>query len=73
VFSRGSRFDRRFYAVGAVIAIAAIAGKALGADGFDAYPTIEVDATAATLGLSLVVVLCGLAPLSRRNRGVRRA
>lgn len=73
LFSRGSRFDRRFYVVGAVILIAAIAGKLLGADGFHAYPTIGLDANAATLGLALVVVLSGFAPISRRARGARRA
>jgi hypothetical protein len=73
VFRRQSRFDRRFYATGALVLIAAIAGKPLGADGFHAYPTIGVEANAATFGLALVVVLSGFAPISRRARGARRA
>jgi energy-coupling factor transport system permease protein len=70
---RVSRFDRRFYATGAVILAAGVAGKLLGADGFQAYPTIAIDADAATLALSLLVVLSGFAPASRRARGARRA
>ncbi len=61
-----SRFDRRFYAVGAVVLAAAIVGKAVGADGFRAYPTIEWGVEPATIILSALVVLAGLAP---RRRG----
>jgi energy-coupling factor transport system permease protein len=63
---RRSRFDRRFYLVGALVLLAAIAGKVVGVDGFDAYPTIKVGADPATVALSLLVVLSGLAPW-RRN------
>jgi energy-coupling factor transport system permease protein len=57
-----SRFDRRFFAVGlAVLGLAA--GFAItGAGGFDAYPSVEVDAGPATLALSVLVALAGLAP-----------
>jgi energy-coupling factor transport system permease protein len=58
----GSRFDRRFYAVGLALAGLAIAFAALGAGGFDAYPSIHVDTGPATLALSLIVALAGLAP-----------
>ncbi len=61
-----SRFDRRFYGTGAAVLIAAIVGKALGADGFDAYPTITVALGPATVVLSVLIVLSGLAP-RRRN------
>lgn len=61
-----SRFDRRFYVTGALVLIAAIAGKLLGADGFSAYPTVEIGAKPATVALSVLVVLTGLAPW-RRN------
>ncbi len=61
-----SRFDARFYAVGAVVLTAAIAGEVLGADAFRAYPTISVGLAPATLAVSLVVALAGLAP-RRRN------
>jgi energy-coupling factor transport system permease protein len=57
-----SRFDARFYAVGVGILAVAIAGKALGADGFGAYPTVAVDAGVPTLALSTLIALSGLAP-----------
>ena len=60
-----SRFDRRFYATGAVVLLAAIAAKLLGADGFSAYPTVEVDLSAPALALSSLLVLAGLAPRRR--------
>jgi energy-coupling factor transport system permease protein len=69
---RGSRFDRRFYATGAAVLLAAIAGKLLGADGFDAYPTIEVDLAPATIVLSALLIVAGLAPLRRRPRRAGR-
>ena len=61
-----TRYDARFYAAGMVILIGAIAGKALGADGFDAYPTVEVGVGPATVALSALIVLSGFAP-RRRN------
>ncbi len=63
---RRSRYDARFYAIGAFVLIAAIAGKVLGADSFHAYPTTEVGLEPATLALSALIVLSGLAP-RRRN------
>jgi len=60
-----SRFDRRFYLVGGLVLVAAIAGKAIGADGFSAYPTIEIGAQPATVVLSVLVALSGLAPWKR--------
>jgi energy-coupling factor transport system permease protein len=62
---RGSRFDRRFYATGAAVLLAAIAGKLVGADGFDAYPTIHLGLSLSTLALSVLLVLAGLAPWRR--------
>jgi energy-coupling factor transport system permease protein len=64
-FQKRSRFDWRFYAIGALVLAAAVAGKALGADGFHEYPTIEVGLSAPTLALSALVVLAGLAPRRR--------
>lgn len=63
-----SRYDRRFYAVAAVVLAAAIAGKALGADDFQTYPTVEIGFDPATLALSTLVALSGLAPLRRKGR-----
>ena len=60
---RRSRYDRRFYAVAALVLAAAIAGKALGADDFNTYPTVEIGLTPETLALSVLVALSGLAPL----------
>lgn len=62
-----SRYDSRFYAVGAAALICAIAGKALGADGFAAYPGVEIGTGSITLGLSALIVLAGLAPWRRRR------
>ncbi|MGC1166839.1 MAG: hypothetical protein WA862_12090, partial [Solirubrobacterales bacterium] len=64
-FSRPSRYDRRFYLVGTLILTAAIAASLLGADDFDAYPTIQLGFGAAILVLSVLLVLSGLAPLRR--------
>jgi energy-coupling factor transport system permease protein len=65
---RRSRYDRRFYAIGVVVLLAAIAGMVLGADSFHAYPTIEVGLGPSTVVLSALIVLSGLAP---RRRNVR--
>ena len=67
-----SRHDARFYAIGATVLSAAIAAKLLGADGFNAYPTIELGIDPLTLALSALVLLSGLAPLRRKpHRTVR--
>ncbi|HEU4905930.1 MAG TPA: energy-coupling factor transporter transmembrane component T [Solirubrobacterales bacterium] len=65
---RRSRYDRRFYAAGAAVLVAAIVGKVLGADGFHAYPTVELAVEPATVALSALIVLSGLAPLRRGPR-----
>lgn len=70
---RRSRYDRRFYLVGAVVLAAAIAGKVAGADAFHAYPTVAVGLSAEALALAAVVVASGLAPLRRRSRRRARA
>ena len=64
--NRRSRYDRRFYAIGLTVLAAAVAGKLLGADGFGAYPTVEIGFGAATLALSVIVIVAGLAPWRRR-------
>lgn len=63
-----SRFDRRFYATGAAVLLAAIAAKLLGADEFQTYPTIQIGLDPATIALSAVLVLSGLAPLRRKPK-----
>jgi len=69
-FNRRSRFDRRFYAVGVVVLVAAIVAKVQGADAFQAYPVVEVGSGTATLALSALLLLSGLAPLRRRPRRI---
>jgi energy-coupling factor transport system permease protein len=61
-----SRYDRRFYLTGGVVLLAAMAGELLGADGFDAYPTVTVEIAPSTVALAAILVLAGLAPW-RRN------
>jgi energy-coupling factor transport system permease protein len=66
-----SRYDRRFYLAGAAVLLAAIAGKLLGADDFQTYPTVQVGLGPVTLALSALLVVSGLTPWRRRPR--RRA
>jgi energy-coupling factor transport system permease protein len=61
-----SRYDSRFYAVAALVLATAIAAKALGADDFQTYPTVEIGLGPATLALCALVAFSGLAPLRRR-------
>lgn len=63
-----SRFDRRFYLAAAAVLAAAIAGKLAGADGFHAYPTVQLGLNPTTLALSGLLVLSGLAPWRRTPR-----
>jgi energy-coupling factor transport system permease protein len=60
-----SRYDRRFYAVAAIVVVTAVAGKFAGADDFQAYPTVTVGVGPATIAVAAVVALSGLAPLRR--------
>lgn len=62
-----SRFDRRFYAIGAVLLFVGVTGKLLGADEFQAYPTVEVGVSAATLVVAAAAVLAGFGPWRRRG------
>lgn len=66
--ARRSRYDGRFYAAGAVVLLAAIAGKLTGADAFAEYPAIEIGTGPATLALSVLLILSGLAPRTRPTR-----
>jgi len=62
-----SRYDARFYAMGALVLAAAVAGKLAGADAFDFYPTLEIGTGPGTVALVCVLFLSGFAPL-RRSR-----
>jgi energy-coupling factor transport system permease protein len=66
-----SRYDRRFYAVGALVLAVAIAGKALGADSFSEYPTTEIGTSASTLAVAAAIALSGFAPLRGRPAHTR--
>ena len=67
-----SRHDARFYAAGAAVTLAAIAGKLLGADGFTAYPALHIGTSATTIALATLIALSGLTPLRRRPRRATR-
>ncbi len=57
-----SRRDPRFYAVGATVLVAGIAGKLADADAFDFYPAVEVGVEPATIALASVLLVAGFAP-----------
>jgi energy-coupling factor transport system permease protein len=63
-----SRYDRRFYATAALVLVTAIAGKLLGADDFQTYPSVVIGVGPATLAVATVTVISGLAPLRRAPR-----
>jgi energy-coupling factor transport system permease protein len=68
-----SRWDVRFYLVAAAVLVTAIAGKALGADDFHAYPAIHFGFGPMTAVVCAVVLASGLAPLRQRRRRPARA
>ena len=66
---RRSRDDGPLLVTAALIVLAGLAARFAGAGGFEAYPLIELDAGAATLGLcATVIVLAGLPFAVRRWR-----
>ncbi len=65
-----SRYDRRFYAIGVTLLLAAAAGLALGANDVGFYPTVEVGINGPALALCALLVATGFAPLRRRPRRV---
>jgi energy-coupling factor transport system permease protein len=68
-----SRYDGRFYATGAIVLVAAVLGKVIGADGFSAYPTVELGIEPSTVAVAAVVALSGLAPRTRKPSRRRNA
>lgn len=68
-----SRHDARFLVTGVIVLAAAIAAKVLGAGGFDAYPTVKLGLDPATVALSVLLVVAGLAPRRRKPRSDRRS
>ena len=69
--ARRSRHDRRFLAAGLAVAALGVAARLAGAGGFEAYPTLAVDADAATLAVAAALpLLAGLrSPASGRAPG----
>jgi len=65
-----SRHDGRFYLAAAMVLTVAIVGKALGADDFHTYPTIQLNFGPATAVVCAVVLASGLAPWRRGGRRV---
>jgi energy-coupling factor transport system permease protein len=60
-----SRYDRRFYATAALVLATAIAGKLLGADDFQTYPSLSIGIGPATIAVAAIVTASGIAPLRR--------
>ncbi len=63
-----SRYDRRLYLAGLLLTSGAIAAKLAGADGFSAYPALDVPSSASTVAVALAALLCGFVPVRRRHR-----
>ncbi len=59
---RASRHGWRFAAAGTAIAALGIAARIAGVGGFEAYPTVALDADAATLALAAALPLLAAAP-----------
>jgi energy-coupling factor transport system permease protein len=70
---RSSRHSYRFLLAGSAIVAAGIAARLAGAGDFDPYPTISIDADAATVALAMALPLLAAAPYAgiARPRGVR--
>jgi energy-coupling factor transport system permease protein len=69
---RRSRYDLRFLVTGLVVAAGGAGARLAGAGGFEAYPSLAVDAGAATLLLSLLLPLAAWVPFAGERRAVRR-
>lgn len=61
-----SRYDARFYAVGAILLAAAVAGLLLGANDVGFYPTVRVSIDTPALALCALLIATGFAPLRRQ-------
>jgi energy-coupling factor transport system permease protein len=72
---RRSRHDRRFFVAGLAVAVGGILARLAGAGGFEAYPTLSLDADAATLAIAIALPVAAWAPFagdgSRARRGER--
>ena len=65
---RRGRSDLRLWLAAAALVVLGLGVKVAGADSFEAYPTLEIGASASLLVLAGVLVAAGLVPLRRRGR-----
>lgn len=63
-----SRYDARFYVVGLILLIAAIAGLFLGVNDVGFYPTVRIGVDTPTLVLCALLVAAGFAPMRHEPR-----
>jgi energy-coupling factor transport system permease protein len=63
---RRSRYSARFALCGLAVAVAAVASRAAGVGAFEAYPTVAMDADAATLALAGVMPVLAAVPFIHR-------
>jgi energy-coupling factor transport system permease protein len=70
---RRSRYSARFAVCGLAVVAAAVAARAAGVGTFDAYPTVAMDADAATLGLAAAMPVLAAGPFVRPSPGAFRA
>jgi energy-coupling factor transport system permease protein len=66
---RRSRYSARFAVCGLAVVAAAIVARAAGVGAFDSYPTVAMDAGAATLALAAAMPLLAAVPFIRRSPG----
>ncbi len=63
---RRSSYDRRFYAIGAVLVVTALAIRISGSGEYEPYPTTEIDTGVATLAVAASLPIAALLPFARR-------
>ncbi len=62
---RRSRYDRRMFAVAALVVAGGLAARLAGAGDFDAYPELALDLSPLTLAVAAALPLAALAPFAR--------
>lgn len=69
---RSSRHSWRFAVAGAAVTTLALGCRIVGVGEFDAYPSVAIEADAATLGLAIALPALAAAPFAGLDRGGRR-
>jgi hypothetical protein len=67
-----ARYAGRFLAAGIAIALIAVAARIAGVGAYDSYPTVSIDADAATLALAVAIPVLAAIPFAVSGRGWRR-